>query len=301
MWIRLPMFYRSSIARMQRPRALSIRIYLPPDFEMKVHNISIYLLMFVSLAACSRFSRLQKENDLEKKFAGALEYYEEGDCLKSSILLEELIPLYRGTEKSEQVYYYHAKSTYCDKDYILANYYFKNFVKTFPQSTYAEECSYMAAYCLFLESPQYSLDQSDTEAAINALQLHLNDYPQTNKKDTINVLIADLRSKLERKSYEHAKQYHRTRRFKSAVIALENALNEYPDSRYREEMFFLLLSARFELAVNSIESKKKERLQNAIDTYHTFVDYFADSQYLKEAESLYDRVLSELEALNASR
>ena len=256
----------------------------------------LFCLVF-GLSACSKFSKLQKENDLDKKYAAALDYYNEGECLKSSILFEELIPLVRGTTKSEQVYYYHAKSTYCDKDYILGSYYFKNFVKTFPNSDYAEECSYLGAYCLYLESPNFSLDQGETKTAIAEMQLHLERFPKTTKKDTLNSLIRELREKLEVKEFEHAKQYYRTRRYKSAVIALENALKTYPDSRFREDMLFLIVESNYELAINSIESKKEERLLDTIESYHKFADSYGESLKLKEAERWYGNALAELERI----
>lgn len=262
------------------------------------NTLFVYIcLIILSTVSCSKFTKLQKENDLDKKYDGAVAYYEEGDCLKSTILFEELIPLVRGTNRSEMVLYYHAKSNYCDEDYILSNYYFKNFVKTFPNSQYAEECAYLSALCLYRESPQYSLDQGDTENAIQELQLFLDRYPNTAKKDTINNMMGELRSKLELKAFEGAKQYHHIRRYRSAVIALKNALKEYPDSRYREEMMYLVVASNYELAINSVESKKEERLLDTIESYHNFADSYGESKFLKEAENWFNNALRELEAI----
>lgn len=258
------------------------------------------VLVLIGLTSCSKFTKLQKENDLEKKFEGAMAYYEEGEYLKASILFEELIPLVRGTNRSETVLYYHAKATYEDKDYILANYYFKNFVKTFPNSDYAEECAFLSSLCLVKESPNFSLDQSETKNAIDELQLFLDRYPQTEKKDTINIMVKDLRAKLEKKAYESARQYYHIRRYKSAVIALNNALKEYPDSRYREQMMYLIVASNYELAINSIESKKEERLLDTIESYNNFVDSYPESSQLREAEGWYDNALKALEDLRAN-
>ena len=259
------------------------------------------LLGVLGLTSCSKFTRLQKENDLDKKYEGALDYYDEEEYLKASILLEELIPLVRGTAKSENVLYYHAKATYMDSDFILANYYFNNFVKTFPNSQYAEECAFLSSLCMVKESPNYSLDQSETLNAIDGLQLFLDQYPTTNKKDTINSMIKDLRAKLELKAYEGARQYYHIRRYKSAVIALENALREYPDSRFREDMLYYIVAANYELATNSIDAKKEERLLDTIESYHNFADSYSSSEYLKQAEGWYDNALKALEELRANK
>ncbi|NND93531.1 MAG: outer membrane protein assembly factor BamD [Flavobacteriales bacterium] len=267
---------------------------------MKNGVFIFFVFLLISLSSCSKFTKLQKENDLDKKYDGALEYYKEEEFLKASILLEELIPLVRGTNKSENVLYYHAKSTYNDRDFILANYYFKNFVKTFPNSQYAEECAFLSSLCLVRESPNFSLDQSDTKKAIDELQLFLDRYPQSDKKDSINVMVKDLRAKLEKKAYEGARQYYHIRRYKSAVIALKNALREYPDSRYREEMMYLIVASQYELAINSIESKKEERLLDTIESYNNFADSYSSSDYMKQAEDWYDNALKALETLRAN-
>ena len=257
-------------------------------------------LVICSTLGCSEFSKVVKSNDLDLKYTKGVEYFEEEECLKSMILFEELIPLIRGTERSEKVYYYYAKSIYCNGDYILAGYYFDNFVKTFPNSQFSEECVFLAALCSVKESPQYSLDQTSTKAAIGKLQTFVNQYPETSRRDTINYLVKELRSKLEIKAFDNARQYHHTRRYKSAVIALENTLNEFPDSRYREEMSFLLLDSHYQLAINSIDKKKLERLNETIESYHNFVDNFENSESLGRAEAIYENTLKAIMDFNST-
>ena len=120
---------------------------------------------------------------------------------------EELLNLYRGTSKNQEVYYYYAMTHYGMQDYILAAYHLKSFANTFPQNDRAEECAYLAAYCYYLDSPRYSLDQSSTNKAINELQLFINQHPGSSKVDTATLYIDRLRDKLERKSFEIGKQY----------------------------------------------------------------------------------------------
>lgn len=264
---------------------------------MKTHFYILILGVLLAMSSCSEFTRLQKENNIEKKLEGAHNYYKEGSCLKSGILFEELIPVLRGTARYEEVLYYHAKSSFCDEDYILANYYFDNFAKTFPTSQYAEEASFLSALCLYYESPQYSLDQADTRKAIDKMQIFVDRYPDTDKRDTINVMVKELRAKLEIKAYEVAKHYHQVRRYKSAVIALNNALREYPDSRFREDMMLLIVESNYELAINSVSSKKEERLLATIESYHNFADAYGESSDLRSAEKWYQDAVKELELI----
>ena len=60
----------------------------------------------------------------------------------------------------------------------MAAFYFKNFVRTYPTSKYAEESMFTAAYCYYLNSPAFSLDQSSTYKAIDELQLFANRYKE---------------------------------------------------------------------------------------------------------------------------
>ena len=236
-----------------------------------------------------------KSNDLEYKYGKAVEYYKEGDCLKAIPIFEELIALYRGTAKSEKIFYYFAKSHYCIKDYILAGYYFQQFTKTFPNSAYNEECAYLTAYCSYLESPNYSLDQGETKKALNDLQLFLELYPATNKIDTINSIIDELNFKLEKKAFENSRLYLQTEKYKAAAISLRNTLKEYPATQYREDIMFMIVEANYLLAINSISSKKRERLEETIESYHKFVDNFENSSRIRQAEQYYEGALRELD------
>jgi outer membrane protein assembly factor BamD len=78
--------------------------------------------------------------------------------------------------------------------------------------------------------------------------------------------------------------------YRAAVVILENTLNEFPDTDYREELLFLAVKANYKLAEGSIQIKKKERYQNTIDAYYTYIDEFANTKNSKEATRIYDDV-----------
>ena len=59
-------------------------------------------------------------------------------------------------------------------------------------------------------------------------------------------------------------------------------LIDYPQTQRRSH--FLILKSSFELALNSISSKIKERLQNTIDAYLVFNDNYPNSKYIKQAK-----------------
>lgn len=250
------------------------------------------------IVSCSDYNRLLKSTDYNKKYDAAIKYYDEQEYTKSLALLEELVSVYRGTAKAEKIMYYYAYATYSTGSYLLAGYHFNNFVKTFPASDKTEECSFMYAYCYYLESPRYTLDQTDTKNAIKELQFFINKYPDSKRKEECNELITKLRSKLEEKYYEIAKQYYYLEDYQAAVTSLENVLKEFPDTKYREEMMYLVVKSNYIYATKSTINKKAERFKFTVDSFNKFVSYFPEnSRYNKEVTEYYTNAKKQIENL----
>lgn len=251
---------------------------------------SISLLLLVLTTACSDFNKIVKSTDYEFKYKKALEYYEDGEFVRSSTLLKELVSIYRGTSRADEVYYYYAKSYFGMNDYMMAGHWFRTLLKEFPRSKYVEEAQYMVGYCFYEESPKPRLDQQVSQKAIDALQLFINLYPNSDRVEEANRLIIELRDKLVYKSFLTGKLYYDLENYKAATIALYNSLKDFPDTKYREELMFMLLRAKYYLAVRSVEEKKELRLSDALDEYFTFVDEFPESEYRKDADKFYETV-----------
>lgn len=249
---------------------------------------TVFSLIIIVLTSCGDYNKILKSTDYEFKYKKAVEYYEEGEYVKASGLFQELVNIYRGTSRADQIYYYYAKSMIGQKDYLMANHYFKTLIDEFPTSEFVQESQFMVGYTGYLMSPKPRLDQSVTKKAIESLQLYINLYPYSERVEEANRLIDELRNKLVYKSYLSAKLYYDFENYKAAVIALTNSLQEYPDSQYREELMYMLLKSKYLLAINSVEEKKQARLSSALDEYFTFVDEFPDSEYRKEVEKFYE-------------
>ncbi len=257
-------------------------------------------LMMV-FTSCSDYSRLLKSTDYNKKYDAAILFYEQKEYAKSLGLLQELVSVYRGTSKGEKIMYYYAYATYAIGDYLLAGYHFNNFVKTFPASDKAEDCAFMYAYCYYLESPRYSLDQTDTRSAIKELQYFMNKYPDSKRKEECNDLMTRLREKLEEKYYRISKQYYSLDDYQASVTAFENVLKDFPDTKYREEVMYMIVKANYIFATKSTDSKKAARFKAAVDSYNKFASYFPEnSKYLKEAEDYYLSAKKQLEILTSN-
>lgn len=258
---------------------------------MKKLLFTVIIIPFV--LSCSQYQKVLKSTDYELKYSKAMEYYEKEDYMRAATLLNELQGVYRGTDKSESINYTYANCLYGLNDYLMGGHYFRQFVKTFPSSELNEECQFMSAYCYYMQSPKPRLDQTDTYNAINEFQLFVNLFPSSSRVPEANRLMDELRDKLVYKSYLSAKLYfdlgnYMGNNYLSSVIAAQNSLKEFPDTKYREELSFLILEAKYIQAENSVVEKKETRMRDAIDEYFSFINEFPESQYMKRAVKIFD-------------
>jgi outer membrane protein assembly factor BamD len=138
-----------------------------------------------------------------------------------------------------------------------------------------------------MASPGSNLDQSASIEAMISMQDFLNRYPQTSYLDKAVEVINNIQVKLEKKGFENAKQYYRTRSYKAAITAFDNFKKNFPDSNLHEEADYLVIESIYKLAVQSFQSKQKERYQQVVDRYLEFLDKYPKSKFLNPAEKMY--------------
>jgi len=262
---------------------------------MKRKSLFLFLILLVFLSNSCSFQKVLKSDDAEKKYDCAIKLYNEKDYSRALQLFDQLMGITKATEKSERIYYYYAYCYFYQKDYTLASYYFKRYCTNFPNSKNAEECSYMGAYCNYMNSPDFTLDQTSTYDAIKDLQLFINMYPKSARLSECNDLIDKLRDKLESKDFRIAKLYFRMDDYVAAITSMNNIIKEYPDTKRKEEILFLIFKSYHKFAIESVENKKKERHQKAVSAYNDFITQFPESTYIDEAKGLKEKSQKELE------
>ena len=75
--------------------------------------------------------------------------------------------------------------------------------------------------------------------------------------------------------------------YESCVITAQNALKDYPYTNMREDLSILILRAKYEMAVFSVEDKREERYREAVDEYYAFKNEFPESKYMKDADRIF--------------
>lgn len=249
--------------------------------------------MLLTFSSCSKFQKILKSNDHAAKYEAALKYYEKKDYFRTIQLLDELIYIYRGTNKAEKIMYIYAYCYYNEEDYIMAAYHFASFVEVFPRSEFAEECQYMSALCKYKDSPHFTLDQTSTVEAIKDFQLFVNVYPKSTRIEECNTLMDELRQKLEKKAFQISYLYFKIESYKSSIIAFKNLLKDFPDTKYREESMFYIVKANYIYASKSIDAKKKERYTAAVEAFKNMKNIYTEGKYFNLAKEI--NVKAELE------
>ncbi len=249
-------------------------------------TLFLAFIVIFSASGCSKYQKLIKSTDVNAKYEGAIKYYEKGDYIRALPLLEELVPVLRGTARGEKVYYSYAYTQYHLGDFITGAYHFENFATSYPTSQYAEECWFMSAFCYYRDSPVSSLDQTQTIKAIRQFQLFVNKYPRSNRLTQCNELIDLLRLKLETKTYEIARIYYDKGDYNAAMVAFENVLKEYPATKRREEVLFLAFKSSYLYATKSVEAKQQERYTKATELYQRYSDEYPNGINSKEAKTM---------------
>ena len=282
-WARHP---RSHSFHQASVHALYFRVAM--KWSSQLATIALFSLFLSTLTRCSEYNKVLKSDNMEEKLAYASAALDSGNCFRALPLYDELMQLTRGTERAPDIHWNRALTHDCVNDFYLSRYYFQSFAKTFPNDPRVEEGLFRAALCSYYLSPESSLDQTDTRSAIDELQLFMDRYPASSLRDSSQRMVDNLRLKLETKAFENARLYHKTGNFKSATIAMEHAMADYPGSRYQEELQFLIIDCHFQYAKQSTDRRKVERFNDAIQAFHTFATRFPSSSKMKEAQRIYD-------------
>ena len=262
--------------------------------------IIIALVSGSVLTSCGEYNKVLKSTDYEYKYEAAKSYFGKGQNTKAAAILEELITILKGTDKAEESLYMLGMTYYNQGDFITASHYFSTYYNTYPRGTYTEQARFYSGKALFLDTPEPRLDQSSTYKAIQELQMFMEYFPASNRHQEAQQMIFDLQDKLVMKDYMAARLYYDLgsytgnssysttgNNYLACIVTAQNALKDYPYTKLREDISILLLRAKYDMAKESVEEKKEERMRDAIDEYYAFKNEFPEGKYIKEVENIY--------------
>ena len=253
------------------------------------------VLMLCFLTGCGEYQKLLKSRDPEEKYQAALNYFNQKQYVKSQTLLDDVANYYKGTERSEDVLAYLARSYMGQKAYESATSYYEAYIRNYPKGKYATEAYFQVGHCQYLESPDARLDQDITRKAIEAFTRFVELYPESPYAEQAYSEMSELYDKLALKELKSAQLYYNLgsylgNNYLSCEIVSKNALKNYPSNKYQEDFSWLILQAKYQQMVNSFEDLKLERARDAQDEYYNFVTEYPESKHRKEAERMIQQI-----------
>ena len=231
----------------------------------------------------------------DQHYARALKFYNNRQWLSAAGLFQELYPLSLGTPRADTILVLFADSYYQNGDYNMASFHFRDYVRRYPNTDRTEDAFFRCIQAVYKTCPDYSLDQSNTQFAIEQIKTFLQAYPDSKHIEECNTMLDDLRLKLARKKLEIVKLYYNTDHYEACQITAQSFFNEYAYSPLMPEAVYYLVLNNYEYAKRSTERKKPERLKACLDACQRMSNNYPDSKYAKETEKIAQEVTKQLE------
>ncbi len=261
-------------------------------------NSFYILLLVIAFSSCSEYQKALKSEDIATKFKLGEQLYNEGKFAKANKLFAQIVPNYRGKPQAEKLMFLYSDSFYQMEDHYIAGYQFERFVSAYSNSEKLEEATFKSAKSYYQLSPVYSKDQEDTVTALEKLQTFINLYPESKNLAEANALVKELEFKLEKKAYSIARQYNHISDYKASIASFDNFIIDFPGSSFREKALFYRFDSAYQLASKSVEYKKEARLLTAKTHYNAFKKSYASSEFMDNANEMFNDIEKQLEKYN---
>lgn len=264
------------------------------------------MLVTMGFSSCSTTTSVLKSPDRDYRFEVAKQMFAEQKYSNASLLLDNVLPGMKNTKSGDEALFMLAMCKYYMHNYDEASDLFKKYyTRSYPSGMYADEARLYTAKSYVKSINPVRLDQTNTYLAITELQNVLEYDPDGKFSTELKELLFQLQDQLVEKEYLAAKLYYDLgdyfmncnfggNNFEACVVTAENAIKSYPFTTRKEEFAIMILKAKYELARQSVDVKKIERYNDAIDEYYGFVNEFPNSKYSKQAKAIFEKSSKEV-------
>lgn len=242
---------------------------------------STFSLLLI-LIGCKDSQYVVRQTDKNLKYNYAYKWYMSKKYTEAIPVIENIMPQFKGTDTAANLYFMLADCYFLNKEYMVAAYHFKAFRDIYPRSYKAEVAAFKIAECYKNEIPRVELEQTDNEKAINYYRAFIAEFPQSPMVEQANEEIARLNHNLEAKALLAADLYYKTSNFRAAAVTYKNVINQYPNIKQYEEIYYKIGVSYYRFAEQSIVSKQSERYEKAIDECQNFINRFPNSKHVPE-------------------
>ncbi|MCH5222871.1 MAG: outer membrane protein assembly factor BamD [Muribaculaceae bacterium] len=258
-----------------------------------MRRLIIWLPLLCALVSCGEYNKVLKSKDVDYRYEYAKRAFDERKFTQAATILETVYTPLRGTANGEEALFLLAMSNFENKDYLNSGLYFKTYYSRYPRGKFAELSRFYSGYGYYLDSPDPQLDQTATKKAIEELQNFIDYYPESDRVSIAQNAIYEMQDKLTLKELQNAQLYYNLGNFlgnnyEAAIITAQNALKDFPYSKYREDFEMLILKSKYQEARLSVDEKKAERFRDVIDEYYSFTNNYPDTKNRKEADNIFE-------------
>jgi len=241
---------------------------------MMNNKINIILLMIL-LASCGK-KDVHLEEDLSPRFEKAMGYFDKGKYSRAKDEFDYIIMADPGSKISNESQYYMAESMFQIEEYDEASIAFDRYVRFSPDYSKIEKARYRICECAINLSNSYQREQSQTNRALEQLQMFIEDFPESDLIEDAEDAMLALRLKLAQKDYEVGRMYLKLEEYDSALIYFKSVMNHYYDTSFSDDarvgiIFTHILNDNREGAKSYFKSQKER--------------FLSENKY-KEAETL---------------
>ena len=258
----------------------------------KIAFLSCLSILLLGFSACGEYQAILKSKDPDYKYQKALTYFNDKQYVKAQTLLDEVTSYYRGTDRSQDVLVYLSRCYMGQKNYSSAAEYYQAYIRNYPKGRYIIEARFQVGHCYYLDAPDARLDQTETKKAIEFFTQFVEFYPESPYAEQAYQEMNELYDKLAQKEFLSAKLYYNLgtylgNNYLSAEIIAKNALKDYPTNKYQEDLNWIILQAKYQQLINSLDSKREERARDTEDEYYSFVTQYPNSKHVAAAERIH--------------
>jgi outer membrane protein assembly factor BamD len=231
----------------------------------------------------------------------AMKYYDTKAYLSAARIFEELYPLSIGTPLGDTILFLFADSYYQNRDYQMAAFHFKDYVRRYPGTERTELAALNAVKSMYYNSPDYNLDQFVTMLAIDEINLFIQQYPYSKYIEECNNILDEMHNKLAKKEMEIVKMYYDIGYYEATQIMARNFLKMYSASKYAPEVLYVLIKNNYDFARKSVESKKYNRYKDCLEAYETLQMQYPDNSFLADSKKLALDAENQIKKLETSK
>lgn len=188
---------------------------------------------------------------------------------------------YGGNAMVDSAQYFLGMSHFALEEYILAADAFDYLTRRFPNSPIVPEAMFMVGDCYWELSPRFSLDQTNTQKAIDFYQAFIDYYPEM--QDKVQVAqdrITVCREKMAHKMFANGVIYLKMKDFNSAIIYFNQVNDQYYDTDWAVKSILMVAQTH----------EKSKAYDLATSEYIDFLDKHPSHEWADQAKAGLERI-----------